>query len=208
MERVRLPTLSSEDRDQIIVMRDVPWESYEALLDARGAAPRPKLAYLDGELEIMTTSMRHEIGKKLLARLVEMWAIERDVSLNGAGETTFRKRAKSVGLEPDECYFVGKIKKAPDLAIEIVHASGGVDKLEIYRRLGVKEVWFWIRDRIWIYWLSGKHYHQASASAVLQDIDVAQLEQIVATTEDDEQTEAVRAYRDALRSSRSKRRRT
>ena len=36
----------------------------------------------------------------------------------------------------------------PGLAIEVVWTSGGIDTLEIYRRLGVGEVWFWTRGRI------------------------------------------------------------
>jgi len=44
-------------------------------------------------------------------------------------------------LEPDECYLVGdQDKSAPDLAIEVIGTSGGIDKLEIYRRLDVGEV--------------------------------------------------------------------
>jgi hypothetical protein len=30
-------------------------------------------------------------------------ALERDVPLNGYGSTTFRKRAKERGIDPDEC---------------------------------------------------------------------------------------------------------
>ena len=33
-------------------------------------------------------------------------------------------------------------KEIPELAIEVVYTSGGIDILKIYRRLGVKEVWF------------------------------------------------------------------
>lgn len=202
-----------EDRDQVVVLRAVPWAQYEALLAIRGEASRPKLAYLDGALEIMTTSMRHELGKTLLARLVEAWAEERYVSLNGLGETTFRKEAELAGLEPDECYCIGKIKQVPGLAIEIVHTSGGIDKLEIYRRLGVREVWFWIRNKLWLYRLAGGAYEQRTKSVALKGIALDELERIVATTADDQQTEAVRAYRGAVRragraAARSKRRRS
>jgi len=48
----------------------------------------------------MTTSRYHEIVKTIVARLLEMWAVELDVSLTGYGAATFRKRAKERGLEP------------------------------------------------------------------------------------------------------------
>ena len=167
----------TDDIDQIVVLRNVPWSQYQALVRARGKSRHPRMAYLDGVLEIMTTSTRHEIAKKLMARLLEAFAEERYVSLNGAGQATFRKKAKAAGLEPDECYFIGKVVKAPSLAIEIVHKSGGVKKLEIYRRLGVVEVWFFVDGRIWIYRLVGSRHQLQETSTALRGIDLRQLEQ-------------------------------
>jgi len=39
---------------------------------------------------------------------------------------------------------------------EVVWTSGGIDKLEIYRRLGVGEVWRWKDSRIEIHVLQGE----------------------------------------------------
>lgn len=200
MDAVRPPSpRDTGEHDNVVVLHGVPWAHYQALLRSRGEAPRPKLAFLDGELEIMTTSMRHEIAKKLIARLVETFAEERDVQLTGAGNTTFRRKAKLAGLEPDECYFVGRIRRSPHLAIEIVHTSGGIDKLEIYRRLGVAEVWFWIEGRFWLYGLTRTGYRELDASAVMPGIELERIARIVVTTEDDQQTAVVRAYRRSLR---------
>lgn len=182
------------------MLRGVPWAQYEALLRARGEAPQPRLAYLDGVLEIMTTGFRHEVGKTLLARLVECYAEERGIALTGAGNMTFKKAAKQAGLEPDECYWLGKIRRAPDLAIEIVETSGGIDKLEIYRRLGVREVWFWIEGRIWAYARERGPYREVRASTLMPALDLEELARIIVTTDDDAQTDAVRRYRHALRS--------
>src|SRR5450432_4652687 len=46
--------------------------------------------------------------------------MERDVDLRGFGGTTFRREAKERGLEPDECYKLGKLEEdgVPDIAIE------------------------------------------------------------------------------------------
>ncbi|WP_287129555.1 hypothetical protein [Candidatus Cyanaurora vandensis] len=46
-------------------------------------------------------------------------------------------------MEPDECYSLGQEKAIPDLAIEMMITKSRVNKLEIYRGLGVTEVWFW-----------------------------------------------------------------
>jgi Uma2 family endonuclease len=57
------------------------------------------------------------------------------------GAWTLKSPPNQSGLEPDECYLVGdQDKPTPDLAIEVVWTSGGIDKLEIYGRLGIGEV--------------------------------------------------------------------
>jgi Uma2 family endonuclease len=187
-----------EDRDQVVVLRGVTWEQYEAICDARDK--RPRLAYLDGALEVMTTSMRHELAKTLIARLLEMYAVECDVALTGAGETTWRNKQRKAAAEADECYFLGKGRERPDLALEVVFTSGGIDKLEVYRRLRVREVWFWIDGRFWLYALVDGTYEEVRASRILPDFDLDAIARILLTSDDDEdQTEIVRANRDALR---------
>jgi Uma2 family endonuclease len=202
MERdIRTPVPFDPDgavRDHIVVLHQIPWEQYVALNDARGEGSHPRFAYLDGELEIMTTSERHELVKTMIARLVEAFAEEMKVSLNGYGNTTWRKKAKRAGIEPDECYVIGRLRKVPDLAIEVVHTSGGIDKLELYRRLGIAEVWFWINGRIYVYRLDRK-YKEVPASVVLPSIDLDAIARIITGMDEGEQTEVVRTYRRSLR---------
>ncbi len=89
----------------------------------------------------------------------------------------------------------------PDLAIEIVQTSGGVDKLEIYRRLGVREVWFWIDDGFAIYRLAGERFRKHAESVALRGIDLEHIAVLLRTTEPRRQTAVARAYRRALRES-------
>ena len=74
--------------------------------------------------------------------------------------------------------------------------SGGIDKLEIYARLGVGEVWFWREGRIEIHILRGGRYEAAARSALFPDLDIDLLGSFL-----DRPTalQAVRAFRDALR---------
>jgi Uma2 family endonuclease len=195
----RPPTGSRSDgRDQVVVLRGISWEHYDAIQHAKGEAPRPLLAYLDGELEIVTTSKRHEFVKTMLARVVETFAEVNELRLNGYGMATIRKQAQRAGAEPDEWYFTQKGGERPDLAIEVVFTSGGVDKLEIYRRLQVPEVWFWIDNQIWIYRLVDDVYEERAVSVELPGIDLRAIERLIATADEDEQTEAIAAYRRTL----------
>jgi len=83
----------------------------------------------------------------------------------------------------------------PDLAIEVVLTSGGIDKLEVYRGLGVGEVWFWRRGEITAYVLREGGYAQVPRSEVLPSIDLGTLASCITpgTT-----SEAIRRYHAAL----------
>jgi Uma2 family endonuclease len=157
------------------------------------------MTYLEGELENMSPSSRHEAIKTLLARLIEAWAEEHDVPLNGYGSTTYRDAAAARALEPDECYVVGGPKEVPDLAIEVVVTGGGIDKLAVYRGLGVPEVWFWVDGRIAIYQLGSGGYASSPRSALLPGLDPSDLAGTLAEADECEQTQAVKAFRARIR---------
>lgn len=77
------------------------------------------------------------------------------------------------GAEPDECYIIGeRDADRPHLAIEVEWTSGRIDKLDIHRKLGVPEVWYWSKGRISVYRLDGERYAPAAASDVLPGLDL------------------------------------
>jgi Uma2 family endonuclease len=60
-----------------------------------------------------------------------------------------KKQEEEAGGEPDECYFLGDPEKRefPHLVIEIEWSRElGIEKQEIYRRLGVRELWTFQAD--------------------------------------------------------------
>ena len=160
--------------DHRIVLHNVSWELYEQILQARGECSVPRVAYCEGVLELMSPSHDHERITKMLARLLEMYAVARGVDLYGIRSWTIRKKLKERGVEPDECYSLGieVPKERPDLAIEVVWTSGGIDKLEIYRKLGVPEVWIWQRGKISVHGLRGEQYVQLPRSELLPGFDI------------------------------------
>jgi len=182
--------------DQRVILHGVTWDQYEAVLAMRGDASGVRIAYLVGELELMSPSRDHESIKTCIARLVEAYAEERGLRLDGFGSMTLRDRPKERGVEPDECYEVDGPKELPDFAIEVVWTSGGVDKLEIYRAFGVREVWIWRDDRIEVHALGGEGYRRVARSEILPGLDLAAVGAL-ATRAD--QTGAVREFRRGLR---------
>ncbi|MEG4808580.1 Uma2 family endonuclease [Microcoleus sp. F8-D3] len=181
--------------EQRIILYEVSWDQYEQLSEMF-VDEFPRMTYLEGTLEIiMTTSPEHERLKKIIARLIETYAVERLINLNGYGNATFRREVVRRGAEPDECYCLGLLAEVPDIVIEIALTGGGVDKLDVYRGLQVPEVWFWANNRFSIYRLRESGYELISRSEFLPELDFSVLSQYVGYVN---QTEAVIAYRTVL----------
>jgi len=153
------------------------WEDYERLVAIRGDRSAPRIAFLEGEIEIMSPSRDHESIKSRIGRLVEVWCLERGIEFSTYGSWTVGDKRVQRAAEPDECYVFGEVANPaqPDLAIEVVWTSGGIDKLEIYRELGVREVWFWRKGAITPYRLRANRYEEIGASEVLAGLDLRQL---------------------------------
>jgi Uma2 family endonuclease len=184
--------------DNIILLRNVTWADFQRILKIRGDRPVPRLTYLEGVLELMSPSRPHESIKSMIGRLVEAWCMENGVDISPYGSWTLESKENERAAEPDECYVLGDVAEPErcDLAIEVIWTSGGIDKLEVYRRLRVREVWIWKSGRIAVHVLRGKKYVAVEASELLPAIEIALLASFVRRQP---MTRAVRDYRAALR---------
>lgn len=187
----------SPDEDHIVHL-DGTWEDYERLLAMRGERSAPRITYLEGVIEIMAPGRTHENIKSRIGRLVEVWCMHRGMHFTTLGSWTLKNRPEERGAEPDECYVFGEDvdeEQYPDLAIEVVWTSGRIDKLEVYRKLRVREVWYWRNGVLQPYALRGDRYRAIEESEVLPGIDLAQL---VSFLDRPTTFDAIREYRDAL----------
>lgn len=180
-----------QQTDQQVVLFGVSWQQYENLLATLGDFPGLRMTYLEGGLEILMPSSEHEMLKKVIARLLERYAEELDIPLHGYGSTTFRKEAKARGLEPDECYCVGALKDIPDLAIEVILTSGGLDKLDVYKGLEIPEVLLWQNNQLVLYDLRGDSRTVANRSQFFPDLDLTLLARYINPKE---QPQAVKSF--------------
>jgi Uma2 family endonuclease len=190
------PPVPVDDPDQRVILGDIDWWQFETFLAIRGDRAGVRVTYLKGQLEIMRSSRGHEIRKKLISRLLEAYADETGLIFDGYGSMIMRNPAELCGIEPDECYAVGAAKDSPDLAVEVIWTHGGIDKLDVYRGLGVREVWIWKKEELKAYELRGETYVEIPQSVVIPGLAPS----FIGTFLDCEtQTEGVRKLRAALR---------
>jgi Uma2 family endonuclease len=166
----------------------VSWEYYETLLTQLGDSLEFRLTYLDGILEVMSPSRNHERIKTLIGDLLLIYFLETDTEYYPTGSMTLRNPEQRGGTEPDESYCIGSNQEIPDLAIEVVITSGGINRLEVYQRLGVREVWFWQNNRFLVYHFRSENveqfqqtsgYELINNSEILPDINLTILAEYV-----------------------------
>ncbi len=166
------PDLISGETEQFYIVGGVSWQTYEALLaDLGDDFPGLRVHYLEGMLEVTMPGRKHEISKDNITRLLGAYFEETRTRFYGLGSTTFRREAQCRGAEPDVSFCVESDKEFPDIAIEVVQTSGGIDKLEVYRGLGIPEVWFWQQNQFAIYQLQDGEYALSDRSRFLPPLD-------------------------------------
>lgn len=143
--------IPSSDR---LVLSGVDWQTYRRLLRLFDERRRLRITYDRGALEITTLSPRHERFKHLLGLLVLAFAEGFGIPVAGFGSMTFPRRRFRRGLEPDECFWIAheplvrgkdhldlRIDPPPDLVIEVDISRSSLDRMGIYAKLQVPEVW-------------------------------------------------------------------
>ena len=160
--------------------------------------PGPRLYYWDEQLEIMTTSAKHETLKSWIGDFVGDFLFERDIIAFPTGEATIRIMGEA-GAEPDESWSIHEQSELPHLVLEVALTSGGISKLDLYRRFGTPEVWMWRKEKleVWVLRPDRSGYDLVKESAVLPGFDFALLTRCLAMMP--QWNAARRAFRDGLR---------
>lgn len=193
------PQLTALPEQRLILPLSMTWEQFEALDSLLEYTRSVRLSYLDGYVEIMTLSREHEIIKCLLALLLGLFFLEKDISFMPTGSATLKSETKGSSKEPDLSYYFGEDRRereTPDLAIEVVFTSGTINKLEYYRRFNIAEVWFWEDGVFSLYQLNSEGYDRVDRSMLLPDLDRELLSKCLQMSEE---KEALKLFRNAVR---------
>lgn len=186
-----------EEGERRVLLRGVSWSAYVGLRDSVKSRS-VRMTYWGGALEIMTVGRTHEVRKTQIARLLELFCLERDIPLYGYGQMTLENEEQESALEPDECYRRDSDGEVPDVALEVVVTNPLLNKLEVYRNLGVREVWVF-KAKLGVFELlslRGDRYDPMTRSEVLAEVP---LERIAHYAPEADQHAALKAFRDELR---------
>lgn len=171
-----IATVAQPIKETPLLFEALTWREFKAveqLLDRPGY----RLSFLDGVLEIVKMPGEpHETVKKRLAALLELYLLIAGFDFTPTGSMTLESESGKVKREADESYKLAPGRTRPDLAIEIVFSSGGINKLEAYKRLKISEVWFWEDGVLEIHHLRGQgdstYYERISHSEALPGLDL------------------------------------
>lgn len=168
-----------QQKDKLFICSNTSWEEYEAILQEKANSSAYRISFSNGILKIMSPSRNHEIIKDFIYLLIISYCDAIELDYYPLGSTTLKQKDKSVGKEPDTSFCFNSLKQVPDLAVEVIFSSGSIEDLEKYQKLGVKEVWFWINNKLEIHVLIDDSYQQQNSSYNLADLNCKLLEKYI-----------------------------
>jgi Uma2 family endonuclease len=149
-------TATSKPGPDRVLLHNVSWETYETLR-AEEANWGVRMAYDEGELELMSPSLRHEEARFRFDLFLVALARALGFKFRGLASTTWKKAGLEKAKEADSCYYLANFDRVrgkevdlnvdppPDLAVEVeveVEVSrSAIDSLSLYAALRVPEIW-------------------------------------------------------------------
>ena len=197
---------------QRLLLHDVSWDEFEAILEELGEHRGSRIAYNNGLLEIMAPLPEHESDKENISDLLKAFLEELDIEFLTLGSTTFKNAEMLKGIEPDQCFYIqheaavrGKkrldltIDPPPDLALEIDITSR--THPETYAALGVPELWRRVGQTIRIYHLQNGEYIEVDESPTFPGWPLQEeIPRYVEQSRIEGRNKAMRAFRQWVRS--------
>jgi len=169
-----------------VILHDVNWQEFEAILEELGNHRATRLAYSHGTLEMRMPLPKHEKAKVIIGDLVKIMLEELEIDCETFGSTTFKREDMAVGVEPDDSFYIqnhaqmiGKdridltVDPPPDLAIEVDVTSK--TQLDAYEALGVPELWRYEDGKLQINILQNSKYIKSEISSTFPNLPIVEV---------------------------------
>jgi Uma2 family endonuclease len=196
---------------QRVILSGVTWQTYKQLLTELGDRRTSRLTYTQGTLEIIMPSDRHETHKKLIERMIETLTEELNLPTKSFGSTTLNREDLEKGAEPDSCYYIQNVSHIhgrtinlttdppPDLVVEVDISNPSSQRIEIYKQLGVPEIWRYSGNTVQIYQLQAGDYCSSEFSPTFPIVSTTVINQFLEQAETQDDTTLIRSWRQWIR---------
>lgn len=199
---------SQAPEQEYVLLQNIAWETFEALIDDLECQPSKRLTYDNGMLEIWMPKPPHESYKRWLGRIVEILTEELEIEIRSLSSCTWRRPDLAKGVEADECYYVQNeavirhrmdidlaFDPPPDLAIEIDITSLSLPRLPIYQALGVTEVWRFDGELLTFLQLVDDEYVEIKRSVAIPLLSAADVSALLGQAQEMGETSWARSVR-------------
>lgn len=180
---------------QRFVLWCIGWDAYEKIVEALNEQ-HVRTTYDRGDLELMSPLPIHELVKVWFGHFILALSLELDFAYQTMSQTTFRRRDRDRGLEPDDCYYLASLEKVadwatlnldrdppPDFVLEVDVTTSCLDRMGVYAGLSVPEVWRFDGDEWHIHLLDDDGtYQESSFSAALPYLPIPEITTLLSET--------------------------
>jgi Uma2 family endonuclease len=195
---------------QSLLLWDVDWTTYTRFLRLFAERPGYRLTYDRGDLEIMAPLVNHDDQADFLGDVVHVVTEELGLPLHRGGSVTIRRRPVKRGIEADRCFWIANAHKMkgrkrldlrrdppPDLAIAVDVTRSCMDRMSIYAKLRVPEIWRLSEDALTFHILHANgRYEAADMSKAIPILTPAKvMEFVLMAREADDQNTVTRQLR-------------
>ena len=193
---------------QTVILPNISWRTYKALLADIGDHHSARLAYNHGILTLKMPSKLHEIINRLLARIVKTLTEELNLEVVDFGSTTLERADLDKGVEPDTGFYIQNALKLegldpdipddlpPDIVIEVDITSPSTQQIQIYQALGVPEVWRYTKRRgLVIYHWQAEGYIESDFSSAFEKVSAHFLNQCLQQRQTQSENSVIRTVR-------------
>lgn len=193
---------------QLVVLPNISWQTYRAMLVDMGDHRSTRISYNQGTVTLKKPSKLHEIINRLLARIVTTLTEELGLDVVNVGSTTLEREDLEKGAEPDTGFYIQNAAELegldpdipadlpPDLVIEVDITSPSTRRLEIYKALGIAEVWRYTkRNGLVIYQLKNGNYVESDNSFAFPLVSATRLNEFLTQRQSQSENQVIRAVR-------------
>ncbi len=193
-----------------VTLHNLPWQSYQQILQALPETRAAQLTYDRGILEIVMPLEDHEYASELIGLFIRILVGEMGLKLKSIRSTTLEREDLERGAEPDNAYYIQNQPKVagrninlaidppPDLVLEVDITHSDVDKNQLYAAMGVPEFWRY-NGREWrIYQLQETAYIEVDHSPTFDWLEKEDLYRFLGQAQQDE-IAAEMMFRDFVR---------